>query len=89
VLKQHANNNIAKGVRYMASTAVEQITREAETLPLTDYIDLIERLVHRLRDKGDTPPVQHNWQELYGLGKGLWDDEDAQDYVNRLREDRL
>lgn len=73
----------------MASSAVEQITREAESLPLPDYIDLIERLVHRLRDKGDTQPVQYNWQELYGLGKGLWDKEDAQDYVNRLREDRL
>jgi len=29
-----------------------------------------------------------DWNKLYGLGKGLWD-EDAQEYVNRLREDRL
>lgn len=73
----------------MASSAVEHITRQAETLPLSDYIDLIERLVHRLRDKRDTQPVQHDWHDLYGLGKGLWNNEDAQDYVNRLREDRL
>ncbi len=73
----------------MANIAVEHITREAENLPLPDYIELIERLVHRLRDKGSAPPLQYDWQELYGAGKGLWDAEDAQDYVNRLREDRL
>ena len=51
---------------------------QAENLLLPDYIDLIERLVHRLRDKGDnTLPIQLDWQELYGLGKGLWDDEDT------------
>ena len=73
----------------MANTAIEHITKQAEHLPLPDYIELIERLVHRLRDKRDTPPIQYDWQELYGLGKGLWDNEDAQEYVNRLREERL
>jgi len=29
------------------------------------------------------------WEALYGLGKGLWKKEDAQEYVNRLREDRI
>lgn len=28
-----------------------------------------------------------DWKALYGLGKGLWK-EDAQEYVNRLRENR-
>ncbi len=73
----------------MANIAVEQITRQAEDLPLSDYLELIERLVHRLRNNRDTQSIQYDWQELYGLGKGLWADEDAQDYVNRLREDRL
>ena len=73
----------------MANIAVENITRQAENLPLPEYIELIERLVHRLHDKRNTPPIQRDWQELYGLGKGLWDGEDAQEYVNRLREDRL
>lgn len=29
-----------------------------------------------------------DWKPLYGLGKVLWQDEDAQAYVARLREDR-
>ena len=73
----------------MASNAVEHISSQADSLPLPDYIDLIERLVHRLRDKRDMQPIQHDWNDLYGLGKGLWNDEDAQDYVDRLREERL
>lgn len=28
------------------------------------------------------------WKPLYGLGKDLWKGEDAQEYVDRLREDR-
>lgn len=30
-----------------------------------------------------------DWNKLYGLGKDLWKGEDAQVYVNRLREDRI
>lgn len=29
------------------------------------------------------------WANLYGLGRGLWEGEDAQAYVKRLREGRL
>jgi len=28
------------------------------------------------------------WGNLYGLGRGLWEGEDAQAYVKRLRKDR-
>lgn len=59
----------------MANVAVEHLTRQAENLPLPD--------------KRDDLPRQLDWQGLYGLGKGLWADEDAQEYINRLREDRL
>jgi len=30
-----------------------------------------------------------DWKKLYGLGKGLWNNENAQEYVNRSRQDRL
>jgi hypothetical protein len=30
-----------------------------------------------------------NWSKLYGLGKGLWKEQDAQEYVNRVREHRI
>lgn len=29
-----------------------------------------------------------DWKKLYGLGKGLWKKEDAQGFVNCLREER-
>lgn len=73
----------------MANIAVEHLSREAENLPFPDYIELIEILVHRLHDKRDILPKQLDWEDLYGLGKGLWANEDAQEYINRLREDRL
>jgi hypothetical protein len=28
-----------------------------------------------------------NWQDYYGSGKEIWGAEDAQDYVNRLRDE--
>jgi hypothetical protein len=73
----------------MSKVVVENITKQADDLSLSEHIELIEMLVHRLRDKSGTMPKPLDWEELYGLGKGLWADEDAQEYVNRLREDRL
>lgn len=29
-----------------------------------------------------------DWKPLYGFGENLWKGEDAQEYVDRLREDR-
>jgi len=29
------------------------------------------------------------WNDLYGMGKGIWRGDDAQDYVNRAREERI
>ncbi len=34
-----------------------------------------------------TADCRLNWETLYGSGKGLWD-EDAQNHVDGLREDR-
>jgi len=31
--------------------------------------------------------VELHWRDFYGLGKEIWGDEDAQDYVNRLRDE--
>jgi hypothetical protein len=78
-----------KGEELMSGLTLQRITQQAEALPLPEYIELIERLVHRLREQPLTAPQQLDWKPLYGLGKGLWHGEDAQDYVNRLREDRI
>lgn len=73
----------------MPESVVTTLTKQAETLTLPEYIELIENLVHRLREKNIPAQERLDWQKLYGLGKGLWADEDAQEYVNRLREERV
>ncbi len=74
----------------MSKTVVATITKQAENLNLPEYIELIEVLVHNLRGKGSLSVNEElDWQGLYGLGQGLWTNEDAQEYVNRLREDRI
>ena len=49
----------------------------------------MEALLRQLKEKSITGQTELEWSRLYGLGKGLWEREDAQEYVDRLREDRL
>ncbi|HUT37049.1 MAG TPA: hypothetical protein VNE39_26440 [Planctomycetota bacterium] len=65
-----------------------RIEREVVGLPAQDQLRLVERIVHQLRQAGLGEKRDLDWDELYGVGKGLWEGEDAQDYVNRMREDR-
>jgi len=48
----------------------------------------VEKLAHQLSQSGITVKKDLDWKGLYRLGKGLWKGEDAQKYVNRLREER-
>ena len=52
-------------------------------------IHLIERIARRVRSVQTKSGITLNWNDLYGTGKGLWRGDDAQDYVNRAREERL
>ena len=65
-----------------------KIAKDIEQLSLQEQLLLVETIVHRLRTTGMTEEKALDWSELYGLGKGLWNDEDAQEYVDRLRSDR-
>lgn len=69
-------------------SVVKKIKKEVEGLTLKEQLELVEKLVRQLREKGLAKKEYLDWGELYGLGKGLWDGEDAQEYVNRLRKDR-
>lgn len=64
---------------------LEKIEKEIERLTPQDQLKLIERLTHQLRKSGLALKRELDWNKLYGLGKGLWKGEDAQDYVKRLR----
>ena len=66
----------------------KKIERELENLSLKDQQKLVARLAQRLR-QGQREKKSRDWAKLYGLGKGLWNGEDAQVYVDRLREDRV
>ena len=72
----------------MSSTPLETIEKQAAKLSLQEHIKLMEALARQLRGKTMPAQQQLDWSALYGLGKGLWENEDAQEYVNRLREDR-
>jgi len=72
----------------MIESALATIERETERLTLQEQLKLLESLVRQIRKKSSHVRKQLDWRELYGLGSGLWNGEDAQDYVNRLREER-
>lgn len=68
-------------------TILDKICKETEKLTLEEQLELLEKLSHQLRENLNVKKEYLDWNELYGLGKGLWE-EDAQGYVDRLREDR-
>jgi len=69
--------------------SLEKIEKEAEELTPQEQLKLVERLIHKLRKTGIVERKSFDWNQLYGLGKGIWEGEDAQEYVNKLREERV
>jgi len=49
-----------------------KIERDTEALTPQEQLKLVERLIHRLRKTGITEKKSLDWNQLYGLGKGLW-----------------
>lgn len=68
---------------------LEEIKKGIENLGSQEQLELMEKLIHLLKKSELGIKKKLDWNELYGLGKGLWNDEDAQEYVNRSREDRI
>ena len=66
---------------------LDKICKETEKLTLKEQLELLEKLTHQLKEKVTIEKTYLDWNKLYGLGKGLWEDEDAQEYVAQLRED--
>ncbi len=71
------------------ASTLGKIEKEIERLSPKDQLKLVEKLAHQLRKTGIAVKKELDWKNLYGLGKGLWKGEDAQDYVNHLREGRV
>jgi len=68
-------------------TTLGKIEKEVEKLSPQEQLKLVEKLAHKLRKTG-LAKKGLDWKNLYGLVKGLWQGKDAQEYVNRLRENR-
>lgn len=69
-------------------STLRKIEKEVEKLSPRERLKLVERLVHQLRKTDMIREKKLDWGKLYGIGKGLWKGVDAQEYVNRLREER-
>jgi hypothetical protein len=67
---------------------LEKIESKIMSLPVSEQIHLIERIARRVRSVQTKSGTTLNWNDLYGIGKGIWRGDDAQDYVNRAREER-
>jgi len=70
------------------ASTLEKIEKEIVRLNPEELLRLVEKLIHQLRKTSSGSKQTYDINRLYGLGKGIWD-EDAQEYVNRSREDRL
>ncbi|MBU1182282.1 MAG: hypothetical protein ABIJ52_00210 [Pseudomonadota bacterium] len=69
---------------------LEKIESQIMNLSVSDQIHLIERIARRVRSvQAKSEITTLNWNDLYGMGKGIWRGDDAQDYVNRAREERI
>lgn len=71
------------------ATLIERIKKEAEQLTSEELLTLIDEFVHQLLRKQNSTEDKLDLNGLYGTGKGIWQDEDPQEYINRLREDRF
>ncbi len=68
---------------------LEKIEKDVERLTPQEQLKLVEKLAHQLRKTRIAMKKELDWKALYGMGKGLWKGEDAQEYVNRLRKERI
>ena len=68
---------------------LEKIESQIMNLPVSEQIHLIERIARRVRSVQTKSGTALNWNDLYGTGKGIWRENDAQDYMNGSREERI
>ena len=64
---------------------LREIIQEARTLPIEQRKQLIKILVDTLTET--EAPKKHSILEFAGRGAEMWEDIDAQQYVNQLRSE--
>ena len=74
----------------MAEPAVDEIyERHIRALPAELRLRLLARIAAELAADGEaaTRPRLHNVMDFYGVGRRSWDGSDAQELVNKLRDE--
>jgi hypothetical protein len=73
----------------MEAQNIDQVyEQQIKPLPLADQLRLVE-LIARYAARSALPedlPL-HSIMELHGLGAEIWEGVDAQEYINKLREE--
>lgn len=70
----------------MGKDVLKQIEKEISGLTPSELLEVVELIIGKLKKYQVRFEEQLDLRELYGTGKGLWR-EDAQKYVDSLRED--
>lgn len=74
----------------MAATSAAEVYRDhVRSLPAEQRLELLAMIAGELAHVPDSSPDArgHSLLELHGQGKALWAGIDAQEYVNRLRDE--
>lgn len=69
----------------MAMSVYDQVLKMTKRLNLPEQLQLLETLSRMVRDQV-TETGQHSIMELEGLGAEIWQDVDAQTYVDQERD---
>ena len=61
--------------------------QQIKPLPLPDQLRLIELIARDMARSATPEAASRSIMELHGLGAEIWQNIDAQEYVNKLREE--
>ena len=73
----------------MATSAADVYEEHIKALPMAERLQLLALIAGQLASErsGAEDRPRHTLLELHGLGKNVWAGLDAQEYVNRLRDE--
>jgi hypothetical protein len=73
----------------MSTKAAQIYEIYIKSLPVHERLELLALVTQDLLGQGAqaAEPPKHSIRELHGLGKEIWEGIDAQEYVNKLRDE--
>ncbi|PKP57686.1 MAG: hypothetical protein CVT88_06800 [Candidatus Altiarchaeales archaeon HGW-Altiarchaeales-1] len=77
-------------INVYGNVTLERVKKEIENMLPEEQLNLIDILIHKLiSQRVVRKKTTVNIADFYGLCRGMWNNEDAQEYVNKLREERI